>query len=555
MLADNIQSSNLTSFEKIESYLSQDLLRVTSSAKNNDANKTLMVIDGRPTKNAFEVARNMVMCWVNAGYSYSQLWTMVSASNAEDILPPRDPNDNSGFFIGHSDASANKYLAHKFINQFKKMSSKSMNDRQIDYVVWKSLLYVMRGCGKMLNTSSAASNYNVSYNYLPPGLREMEQRKLAVDTTADKYYPNDLPTELSEDPLNIIIDPHGLRTSKKATAETMPRRKYFVCAIHLEFIMFKGKAEIYEIGVYCQDLSSLELYIVPEALKNDLTTLEALGFTLNKNLNKYFYVQSGMGCVGAMNWNRALERLIEFLEHKRLATEENQNNGLVLLCKNQQHLAALLTNVLSLSDLTLNTIKAFGLLDSVCQLGETQINLVGNDCCLSAQVIANNRFEEVMAKTKAELLFKGLEAGLQVSNPGYDSFVQPHCFPSDGHRIKSVKTKAKQLEDMYDLEIFVSAELKANNVKTFFEGIYSLDKDQKDVRHKSDIVAHKFCQALVEANLDMDTLRNKFQQILNQINPELILNQMDKPQRLKVFDQTLACFEFVRKYFRSSQQQ
>ena len=252
-----------------------------------------------------------------------------------------------------------------------------------------------------------------------------------------------------------------------------------------------------------------------------------------------------------------MKRLVEFLEQKRLATEENQNNGLILLCKNRQHLAALLMNVLSLSDLTLNTIKAFGLLDSVCHLGETQINLVGNDCCLSAQVadIGNNRFEEVLAKSKAELLFKGLEAALQVSNPGYDSFVKPHCFPSDGHRIKSVKAKAKQMEDMYDLEIFVSAELKANHVKTFFEGIYSVDKDQKDVRHKSDIVAHKFCQALVDANLDMDTLRNKFQQIhiFNKINPDLILGQMDKPQRLKVFDQTIACINFVQKYFRSSQ--
>ena len=42
-------------------------------------------------------------------------------------------------------------------------------------------------------------------------------------------------------------------------------------------------------------MSSIEVFIVPEAMKNDTATLEALGFTLNRNLNKYFYVQSGTG--------------------------------------------------------------------------------------------------------------------------------------------------------------------------------------------------------------------------------------------------------------------
>ena len=119
----------------------------------------------------------MVMCWVNAGYSYDQLYNVVRV--AEEILPPRDPNETSRFFIGPKkpkDKDPKKpkdkdFLAHKFINQFKTMN-KSMNSRQIDYVVWKSLLYVMRGCDKIINTNSAG--YKVSYNYLPPGLREME---------------------------------------------------------------------------------------------------------------------------------------------------------------------------------------------------------------------------------------------------------------------------------------------------------------------------------------------------------------------------------------------
>ena len=83
--------------------------------------------------------------------------------------------------------------------------------------------------------------------------------------------------------MNIIIDPQGLRTQVKG--ETMPRRRYFLATVHIEFMMLKGKQEVYEISLFCQDMSSLELFIVPEAMKNDTATLEALGFTLNKNLN------------------------------------------------------------------------------------------------------------------------------------------------------------------------------------------------------------------------------------------------------------------------------
>ena len=101
---------------------------------------------------------------------------------------------------------------------------------------------------------------------------------------------------------------------------------------------------------------------------------------------------------------------------------------------------------------------------------------------------------------------------------------------------------------MYDLVMFVSAELKMNKVEVYLEGIYAID--HKDLRHKCDIVAHKFCQALVDLNLDLSTLRQKFSTALFNINPDLILNQMEKHQRLKVINQTRACVDFVHQYFR-----
>ena len=63
MLADNIQASSLSSFDKLEGYLSQDLLRIVS--QNREDMAQLLTTDARPTKDAFAIARNMIMCWVS----------------------------------------------------------------------------------------------------------------------------------------------------------------------------------------------------------------------------------------------------------------------------------------------------------------------------------------------------------------------------------------------------------------------------------------------------------------------------------------------------------
>ena len=146
MLADNIQASNLNTFDELENYLSKDLLRLTSVNAEDAAE--LLQLDGRATKDAFSVSRHMIMCWVNAGYNFHQLRNIVNNKSAEEILPPRDPNDNSKFFLVQQNKASNKnntkrILAFQFLGQFKTMN-KNMNERQIDYAVYKSLLFVMR---------------------------------------------------------------------------------------------------------------------------------------------------------------------------------------------------------------------------------------------------------------------------------------------------------------------------------------------------------------------------------------------------------------------------
>ena len=48
-----------------------------------------------------------------------------------------------------------------------------------------------------------------------------------------------------------------------------------------------------------------------------------------------------------------------------------------------------------------------------------QFNMVGNGVCFSTAVTTGTRTEEILAKTKPEILFKALESGLQTGNPGY----------------------------------------------------------------------------------------------------------------------------------------
>ena len=100
------------------------------------------------------------------------------------------------------------------------------------------LISNFRGCGKTLTASTGnGGHYHVSYNYLPPGLREMEAKKYVGGLESDAYVSSTSELELSADPMNSILDPNAviLKQSKK---EVLPKKKYFTAALHLEWIMY-----------------------------------------------------------------------------------------------------------------------------------------------------------------------------------------------------------------------------------------------------------------------------------------------------------------------------
>lgn len=72
------------------------------------------------------------------------------------------------------------------------------------------------------------------------------------------------PTEyISSDPLNRIIDP----VAGSHRPGELPHRKYLLGAVHVDWVVISGKPEIFELSVFVTDLTSLDMYIVTDALQ------------------------------------------------------------------------------------------------------------------------------------------------------------------------------------------------------------------------------------------------------------------------------------------------
>jgi hypothetical protein len=102
------------------------------------------------------------------------------------------------------------------------------------------------------------------YNYLPPGLRELENSVKPSSATKPADETDEDPSlYLSSDPLNRIIDP----VAGSHRPGELPNRKYLIGSVHLDWVVINGRPEIFEISVYVSDMTSLDLYIVTEALQ------------------------------------------------------------------------------------------------------------------------------------------------------------------------------------------------------------------------------------------------------------------------------------------------
>lgn len=522
---------------------------------------------------------------------------VLQAPTAESILPPKE---RSG------DSLKRRFLYDTVLERLRRVRGQlpALSDAQLDYLVRKGLLYVMRGCDKMPQQGhghgAAAGNAppcNIVFNYLPEGLREMENRQQAgigsveeedkeAGETASLWRsekkrlleegvtPKSGPASSlapeereSTDPLNSILNPNAATATATSSHKRvlrpneLPLRKYLTGCVHAEWVVVKGRPQVYEISVYMADMSSLSVYMVPDDLRRQTATLDNLGFVANPDRAEFYFVQVGVGCVKALSTDKGLERLAQFLEEKRnhRAGSENANGGLVLTFYSEEELSVVLRLLESggQKSLLLDTVKGFGCIANLVEeagaekaLGFSgpKLEIGGDDCFYHSEVRAGGRTSNLVSKSKGESLSQALEFFLGGA-PTYRNFVQPHCFPALSPRADEVRRRLRQAEELYTLEVFMASELKQQRAPLFLEGAFA-PLLGKDLRDKATVVAGRVCRLLVRAGFHKEALAKAFATNPDYaIHSSVLLEQEGTGQRLKVMDQTMRCLAIVRDYF------
>ena len=575
LMEDAIQSEALRSLEGIKTHVAKNMLRL-GDEKLCEAGR------------AFDVAQDMVSCLVVAGYSHSLLVQRVMKTPADDILPPKDEAENGD--------KRKPVLYDEILQKLHQTRSQlppDISDLQLQFIAKKSLVYVMRGCEKVQSSSSSSSGVgggsqqqlpphkapdgsNIVFNYLPPGLREMEARKGGAarninghDTADDSEKFGDTPMPLagelepevreSTDPLNSILNPEMHEKDRNLLPA---RKKYMFGTFHAEWVVVQGKPQVYSVSLYMSDLTSLDVYFVPEALKRNAELFSSLGFVANPDRNEYYFVQVGLGVIKALSPERGVDKLAHFLEEKResSSSSENRNNGLVLACFAEEEMAivARMLEEGGHKNVLLDSVKGLACLEHYFDRNRSKkfsysgpkLNVGSDEAFYETEVRRGLTSSSLVSKNKAEALFLATEFVLE-SPPTYRNFIGPYAFRALGSpKSELAKRRLRQAEEMYPLEVFMAAQLKQQKVPLFAEGVFASPQLGKDVRDKCTVVASRMCRLLIEAGFDKAALAKCFERSKEfTVNSSVILDKMAMAQRLKVMDQTMRCIAILRAYY------
>ena len=99
---------------------------------------------------------------------------------------------------------------------------------------------------------------------------------------------------------------------------------------------------MFEISVYFPNMGNLTLNIVTKTMQGHPDLLKENGFVIDPDVsNKYYFVQKGCGFSEALYFREAIDTMVNYLEGKRNATGENENNGIILLFRGFEELAVI----------------------------------------------------------------------------------------------------------------------------------------------------------------------------------------------------------------------
>ena len=193
-MANSIQTEDLKSFQGVKRSLAKALL-------------------GSGNANGFEVANQMLQCWISADYNLPRLKILVSKTKNENLFPPKDAtaagkNDSVNSIKRKPYHQKKKpYLSETLTERLLKSKPKALSDDDIEFCVRKTIFYILIGTEgsvqgrsrfddwKALNeTTGSGKKKNqrkpnvptseIVYNYLPPGLREEEATNETLTQTS-----------------------------------------------------------------------------------------------------------------------------------------------------------------------------------------------------------------------------------------------------------------------------------------------------------------------------------------------------------------------------------
>ncbi len=561
---DHLQSESLHSFSDMKNFIAKDLLRLGDSKLCSSSTQ------------AFDVAQDMVSCLVLAGYSHRSLQVMVRQAPAEDILPPKD-QIMIGLDGAEKKGAKKKFLYDVVMERLEKMRGQmpDMTTSQLEYLVRKCLTYVMRGCDKVPLAAKNAAGANIIYNYLPPGLREMESQGLNSSEAEDSYVleegqtPQSAPGPSAEDrestdPLNSILNPAAPNVPAKPNE--LPPRKYLVGSVHAEWLTLLGKQHLYEISVYFSDMTSQTVYMVPEAMQRQPPeVLDALGFVANPDRPEFYFVQVGVGVIKTLSLEKAVQKLVKCFEEKRHSSSESRNNGIVLNFYGEEEVAVFLEAFerTGHKNIFLDTVKGLGFMDSFMDRNKSKkleysgakVRVGGSDSFYHTEVRRGLQAAELVSKTKSEALHQALEFFLE-GPATYKSYLREYCFPALSPRADEIRWRHRSCAEMYHLEVFLAAQMKMQKAAVFLEGIFcpAGPASGRELRDKYSVLASRICRVLVNAGFSMASLRQAHEKDPEfAINSNVFLDRMNGvSQRLKLMDQTMRSIRAIKSYFQPS---
>ena len=121
----------------------------------------------------------------------------------------------------------------------------------------------------------------------------------------------------------------------------IPKRKYIIGSVFVEWECIEGgRPEVYEISVHFPNMGNLSLHIVTRTMQGHPDLLKENNFVIDPDFpNKVYYVQKGSGFSEASSFRDAIDSMVSYLEGKRTAKGENENNGIILLFRGFEELA------------------------------------------------------------------------------------------------------------------------------------------------------------------------------------------------------------------------